>query len=98
MAARGSFSPRYCAKPRTNKEKGQRMRWSCKAITDFLTKHVEFLSSKSLAVCTFVCLFVCTGTGGDLVGKEKEGPVNKKFVPAASSSLPQRSHVATNAL
>lgn len=24
-------------------------------------------------------MFVCTGTGGDLVGKEKEGPVNKSL-------------------
>lgn len=39
-----SFSPRFCAKPRTSKEKGQKMKGSFMAINDFLEKHMEVLS------------------------------------------------------
>lgn len=44
-----SFSPRFCTKPRTNKEKGQRMKGNFMAITDFLK------NTASLYLCAFLC-------------------------------------------
>lgn len=51
-------------------------------------------------------MFVCTGIGvnlseldGDLVGREGDGPVNKKlFLQLANVSINSRTYVPTNAL
>lgn len=89
-----SLSPKYCTKPRLNKEKGQRIKGSTMAITDFLESTWNFYLL-NLSLCAFLCVFfVClynTGTGGnlgelegDLVGRDRDCPVNKRFIPAAS--------------
>lgn len=52
-----SFSPRYCANPRTNKGKGQIMKRSFMAIADFLENTLKFhLLYLSLWASLYVCM------------------------------------------